>query len=145
MPHIWLSSELNPSNISLQEKQAKFYENIMKILRPKPDYFAVGYYGQGYPPFLRVCICKAEQRVLGQEFTLFYAPDVDKLFFFNPSSAQKVKRFKIAAAAIFFFLSWHKCRMFNRMGHKEPRGKAEGMCGFQQSAGINSDYGSCSH
>ncbi|KAM9795094.1 dedicator of cytokinesis 2 [Neosynchiropus ocellatus] len=35
------------------EKQAGFYENIMKILRPKPDYFAVGYYGQGYPPFLR--------------------------------------------------------------------------------------------
>uniref|UniRef100_A0A8C4HSW4 Dedicator of cytokinesis 2 n=1 Tax=Dicentrarchus labrax TaxID=13489 RepID=A0A8C4HSW4_DICLA len=35
------------------EKQARFYENIMKILRPKPDYFAVGYYGQGYPPFLR--------------------------------------------------------------------------------------------
>ncbi|XP_034398619.1 dedicator of cytokinesis protein 2-like [Cyclopterus lumpus] len=35
------------------EKQAKFYENIMKILRPKPDYFAVGYYGHGYPPFLR--------------------------------------------------------------------------------------------
>ena len=29
----------------------------MKILRPKPDYFAVGYYGQGYPPFLRVCVC----------------------------------------------------------------------------------------
>uniref|UniRef100_A0A8D3C682 Dedicator of cytokinesis 2 n=1 Tax=Scophthalmus maximus TaxID=52904 RepID=A0A8D3C682_SCOMX len=39
--------------LSLQEKQAKFYENIMKILRPKPDYFAVGFYGQGYPPFLR--------------------------------------------------------------------------------------------
>ncbi|XP_035017621.1 dedicator of cytokinesis protein 2 isoform X2 [Hippoglossus stenolepis] len=35
------------------EKQAKFYENIMKILRPNQDYFAVGYYGQGYPPFLR--------------------------------------------------------------------------------------------
>lgn len=35
----------------------------MKILRPKPDYFAVGYYGQGYPPFLRVCIllCVAVQ------------------------------------------------------------------------------------
>uniref|UniRef100_A0A8C7XX72 Dedicator of cytokinesis 2 n=1 Tax=Oryzias sinensis TaxID=183150 RepID=A0A8C7XX72_9TELE len=32
---------------------SKFYENIMKILRPKPDYFAVGFYGQGYPPFLR--------------------------------------------------------------------------------------------
>ncbi|KAL0974067.1 hypothetical protein UPYG_G00214930 [Umbra pygmaea] len=35
------------------KQQAKFYENIMKILRPKPDYFAVGYWGQGYPPFLR--------------------------------------------------------------------------------------------
>ncbi|XP_064810528.1 dedicator of cytokinesis protein 2-like [Oncorhynchus masou masou] len=35
------------------KQQARFYENIMTILRPKPDYFAVGYYGQGYPPFLR--------------------------------------------------------------------------------------------
>ncbi|XP_034036941.1 dedicator of cytokinesis protein 2-like isoform X2 [Thalassophryne amazonica] len=35
------------------EIQAKFYESIMKILRPKPDYFAVGFYGHGYPPFLR--------------------------------------------------------------------------------------------
>ncbi|XP_060771126.1 dedicator of cytokinesis protein 2 [Neoarius graeffei] len=35
------------------KQQAKFYENIMKILRPKPDYFAVGYYGCGFPQFLR--------------------------------------------------------------------------------------------
>ncbi|KAL2077285.1 hypothetical protein ACEWY4_026789 [Coilia grayii] len=35
------------------KQQAGFYENIMKILRPKPDYFAVGYYGCGYPLFLR--------------------------------------------------------------------------------------------
>lgn len=28
----------------------------MKILRPKPDYFAVGYYGQGFPSFLRVSV-----------------------------------------------------------------------------------------
>lgn len=40
----------------LQIQQAKFYENIMKVLRPKPDYFAVGYYGQGFPSFLRVSI-----------------------------------------------------------------------------------------
>ena len=25
----------------------------MKVIRPKPDYFAVGYYGQGFPSFLR--------------------------------------------------------------------------------------------
>lgn len=30
----------------------------MKILRPKPDYFAVGYYGQGFPTFLRVNLFK---------------------------------------------------------------------------------------
>ncbi|KAM6951370.1 dedicator of cytokinesis protein 1 [Aplochiton taeniatus] len=34
-------------------KQAQFYENIVKVIRPKPDYFAVGYYGLGFPSFLR--------------------------------------------------------------------------------------------
>uniref|UniRef100_A0A803VZ75 Dedicator of cytokinesis 2 n=1 Tax=Ficedula albicollis TaxID=59894 RepID=A0A803VZ75_FICAL len=33
--------------------EAKFYEKILKVLRPSPDYFAVGYYGQGFPTFLR--------------------------------------------------------------------------------------------
>uniref|UniRef100_A0A8C4YF34 Dedicator of cytokinesis 1 n=1 Tax=Gopherus evgoodei TaxID=1825980 RepID=A0A8C4YF34_9SAUR len=37
----------------LLKKQAQFYENIVKVIRPKPDYFAVGYYGQGFPTFLR--------------------------------------------------------------------------------------------
>uniref|UniRef100_A0A8C6PXR4 Dedicator of cytokinesis 1 n=1 Tax=Nothobranchius furzeri TaxID=105023 RepID=A0A8C6PXR4_NOTFU len=36
-----------------QRKQAQFYENIVKVIRPKPDYFAVGYYGMGFPSFLR--------------------------------------------------------------------------------------------
>uniref|UniRef100_A0A8B9PRX9 Dedicator of cytokinesis protein 2 n=1 Tax=Apteryx owenii TaxID=8824 RepID=A0A8B9PRX9_APTOW len=36
------------------QREAKFYEKILKVLRPSPDYFAVGYYGQGFPPFLRV-------------------------------------------------------------------------------------------
>lgn len=40
--------------ISQQRKQAQFYENIVKVIRPKPDYFAVGYYGMGFPSFLRV-------------------------------------------------------------------------------------------
>ncbi|GCC34312.1 hypothetical protein chiPu_0012785 [Chiloscyllium punctatum] len=35
------------------QRQAKFYEKIMKVLRPKPDYFAIGYYGQGFPTFIR--------------------------------------------------------------------------------------------
>lgn len=37
-----------------QKKQAKFYENIMHAMRPQPEYFAVGYYGLGFPSFLRV-------------------------------------------------------------------------------------------
>ncbi|XP_029465888.1 dedicator of cytokinesis protein 1 isoform X4 [Rhinatrema bivittatum] len=37
----------------LLKKQAQFFENIVKVIRPKPDYFAVGYYGQGFPTFLR--------------------------------------------------------------------------------------------
>ena len=41
---------------SFQKKQAQFYENIVKVIRPKPDYFAVGYYGQGFPTFLRVTL-----------------------------------------------------------------------------------------
>lgn len=39
-----------------QRKQAQFYENIVKVIRPKPDYFAVGYYGQGFPTFIRVSV-----------------------------------------------------------------------------------------
>ncbi|NWR39307.1 DOCK2 protein, partial [Tachuris rubrigastra] len=35
------------------QREAKFYEKILKVLRPSPDYFAVGYYGQGFPTFLR--------------------------------------------------------------------------------------------
>lgn len=37
-----------------QKKRALFYENIIKAMRPQPEYFAVGYYGQGFPSFLRV-------------------------------------------------------------------------------------------
>lgn len=37
-----------------QKKQAQFYENIMHAMRPQPEYFAVGYYGLGFPSFLRV-------------------------------------------------------------------------------------------
>uniref|UniRef100_A0AAX7U030 Dedicator of cytokinesis 1 n=1 Tax=Astatotilapia calliptera TaxID=8154 RepID=A0AAX7U030_ASTCA len=41
------------NSFGLIRKQAQFYENIVKVIRPKPDYFAVGYYGTGFPSFLR--------------------------------------------------------------------------------------------
>ncbi|XP_029018297.1 dedicator of cytokinesis protein 5 isoform X1 [Betta splendens] len=37
----------------LLKTQAQFYENIMHAMRPQPEYFAVGYYGLGFPSFLR--------------------------------------------------------------------------------------------
>lgn len=55
---------------SQQRKQAQFYENIVKVIRPKPDYFAVGYYGTGFPSFLRVSIytdiLKADKHNVGE-------------------------------------------------------------------------------
>uniref|UniRef100_A0A4X1VFH4 DOCKER domain-containing protein n=1 Tax=Sus scrofa TaxID=9823 RepID=A0A4X1VFH4_PIG len=38
---------------NLLVSMASFYENIIKAMRPQPEYFAVGYYGQGFPSFLR--------------------------------------------------------------------------------------------
>uniref|UniRef100_A0A7N8X9E9 Dedicator of cytokinesis 5 n=1 Tax=Mastacembelus armatus TaxID=205130 RepID=A0A7N8X9E9_9TELE len=35
------------------KNQAEFYEKIMHAMRPQPEYFAVGYYGLGFPSFLR--------------------------------------------------------------------------------------------
>ncbi|TNM89956.1 hypothetical protein fugu_004190 [Takifugu bimaculatus] len=37
----------------LLKKQAQFYESIIHAMRPQPEYFAVGYYGLGFPSFLR--------------------------------------------------------------------------------------------
>jgi len=36
------------------EKQARFFENIIKsVIRAEPEYFRVGFYGKGFPAFLR--------------------------------------------------------------------------------------------
>ncbi|XP_060052998.1 dedicator of cytokinesis protein 2 [Erinaceus europaeus] len=77
-------------------QQAKFYENIMKILRPKPDYFAVGYYGQGFPSFLRnkVFIYRGKEYERREDFQmqlLSQFPNAEKM---NTTSApgDEVKR-----------------------------------------------------
>ncbi|XP_026551942.1 dedicator of cytokinesis protein 2 [Pseudonaja textilis] len=65
-------------------QQAKFYENIMKILRPKPDYFAVGYYGQGFPTFLRnkIFIYRGKEYERREDFQaqlLSHFPNAEKM------------------------------------------------------------------
>lgn len=37
----------------LHNTMAKFYDEIMKSLRPPSEYFRVGYYGRGFPAFLQ--------------------------------------------------------------------------------------------
>lgn len=41
----------------LLRKMATFYDNIMKHLRPNPEYFRVAYYGRGFPALLQNKVC----------------------------------------------------------------------------------------
>uniref|UniRef100_A0A8C3M0M7 Dedicator of cytokinesis 5 n=1 Tax=Chrysolophus pictus TaxID=9089 RepID=A0A8C3M0M7_CHRPC len=54
------------------KKRATFYENIMKAMRPQPEYFAVGYYGQGFPSFLRnkIFIYRGKEYERREDFNL---------------------------------------------------------------------------
>nr|XP_018917246.1 PREDICTED: dedicator of cytokinesis protein 1 isoform X2 [Bemisia tabaci] len=38
---------------TLLRRMSQFYDNIMKQLRPEPEYFRVAYYGRGFPVFLQ--------------------------------------------------------------------------------------------
>uniref|UniRef100_A0A8C9VVV0 Dedicator of cytokinesis 5 n=1 Tax=Scleropages formosus TaxID=113540 RepID=A0A8C9VVV0_SCLFO len=56
----------------LLKQQAQFYENIMHVMRPQPEYFAVGYYGLGFPSFLRnkVFIYRGKEYEWLEDFSL---------------------------------------------------------------------------
>ncbi|XP_046512346.1 dedicator of cytokinesis protein 5 [Equus quagga] len=56
----------------LLKKRASFYENIVKAMRPQPEYFAVGYYGQGFPSFLRnkIFIYRGKEYERREDFSL---------------------------------------------------------------------------
>ncbi len=54
----------SPFIFSSQQKEAEFFSKIIDIqqLRVAPEYFMVGYYGKGFPLFLRVMmssLCRA--------------------------------------------------------------------------------------
>lgn len=36
--------------------EAKFFQNILTQIRPEPEYFRVGFFGKGFPLFVRVSI-----------------------------------------------------------------------------------------
>uniref|UniRef100_A0A671N0D1 Dedicator of cytokinesis 1 n=1 Tax=Sinocyclocheilus anshuiensis TaxID=1608454 RepID=A0A671N0D1_9TELE len=76
---------------ALLRKQAQFYENIVKVIRPKPDYFAVGYYGLGFPSFLRnkMFICRGKEYERREDFEarlLTQFPNAEKMKTTTPPS-----------------------------------------------------------
>uniref|UniRef100_A0A672LGY0 Dedicator of cytokinesis 1 n=1 Tax=Sinocyclocheilus grahami TaxID=75366 RepID=A0A672LGY0_SINGR len=76
---------------ALLRKQAQFYENIVKVIRPKPDYFAVGYYGMGFPSFLRnkMFICRGKEYERWEDFEarlLTQFPNAEKMKTTTPPS-----------------------------------------------------------
>lgn len=38
--------------------EAKFFQNVLTQIRPEPEYFRVGFFGKGFPLFVRVSIAK---------------------------------------------------------------------------------------
>ena len=55
LAHQYETETFDYSQLSLiLKKQADFYDCILKQMRPEPEYYRVGYYGQGFPGFLQV-------------------------------------------------------------------------------------------
>ena len=61
--------------LHLQEKQAGFYDNIIKVIRGEPEYFKAAFYGLGFPTFLRVSMKKKNDSppVASLDFHLKYS------------------------------------------------------------------------
>ncbi|KAM8924612.1 dedicator of cytokinesis protein 1 [Pelodytes ibericus] len=91
----------------LLKKQAQFFENIVKVIRPRPDYFAVGYYGQGFPTFIRnkVFIYRGKEYERREDFEarlLTQFPNAEKMKTTSPpgddiknSSGQNIQCFTV--------------------------------------------------
>lgn len=47
----------------LLTRMAKFYDAIVKQLRPEPEYFRVAYYGKGHPAFLQNKVLRRVSRI----------------------------------------------------------------------------------
>ena len=56
--------------VTLQRKQAEFYDSVMTKIRPEPEYFRVGYYGLGFPSFLQASVILAFLSVSVTRFDL---------------------------------------------------------------------------
>ncbi|XP_023288564.1 dedicator of cytokinesis protein 1 isoform X2 [Orussus abietinus] len=75
----------------LLRRMAKFYDCIVKQLRPEPEYFRVAYYGRGHPPFLqnKVFIYRGKEYERLSDFcsrTLNQLPNAEQMSKLSPPS-----------------------------------------------------------
>jgi len=55
LAHLYEYKFFNYTKLSqILKTQASFFENILTQLRPEPEYFRVGFFGKGFPLFVRV-------------------------------------------------------------------------------------------
>ncbi|XP_063232451.1 dedicator of cytokinesis protein 1 isoform X3 [Bacillus rossius redtenbacheri] len=74
---------------ALHKRMSQFYDNIMKQIRPKPEYFRVAFYGRGFPPFLqnKVFVYRGKEYERLSDFsnrTLNQLPNAERMGKLNP-------------------------------------------------------------
>ncbi|XP_076229494.1 dedicator of cytokinesis protein myoblast city isoform X2 [Nomia melanderi] len=77
----------------LLQRMAKFYDAIVKQLRPEPEYFRVAYYGRGHPAFLqnKVFIYRGKEYERLSDFcsrTLNQLPNAEQMNKLSPPTSE---------------------------------------------------------
>ncbi|XP_050594603.1 dedicator of cytokinesis protein 1 isoform X6 [Bombus affinis] len=77
----------------LLTRMAKFYDSIVKQLRPEPEYFRVAYYGRGHPAFLqnKVFIYRGKEYERLSDFcsrTLNQLPNAEQMNKLSPPTSE---------------------------------------------------------
>ncbi|KAK9296200.1 hypothetical protein QLX08_009705 [Tetragonisca angustula] len=80
----------------LLTRMAKFYDSIVKQLRPEPEYFRVAYYGRGHPAFLqnKVFIYRGKEYERLSDFcsrTLNQLPNAEQMNKLSPPTSEMLE------------------------------------------------------
>ncbi|XP_061941676.1 dedicator of cytokinesis protein 1 isoform X6 [Apis cerana] len=80
----------------LLRRMAKFYDSIVKQLRPEPEYFRVAYYGRGHPAFLqnKVFIYRGKEYERLSDFcsrTLNQLPNAEQMNKLSPPTSEMLE------------------------------------------------------
>ncbi|CAL7938045.1 unnamed protein product [Xylocopa violacea] len=80
----------------LLRRMAKFYDSIVKQLRPEPEYFRVAYYGRGHPAFLqnKVFIYRGKEYERLSDFcsrTLNQLPNAEQMNRLSPPTTEMLE------------------------------------------------------